>query len=282
MKNVTISDWTQFGEGGFGDSYYHNTDPSLMLKMYKPCRNQNLAEQEFKRANAVYGMGIPTPKALEQVTDGERSGIIFERLQEKKSFSRLIADDPSCLDESIAEFARIARQLHSTPCRTDLFPSQKEVIYDAVHDCQLIEDDQKNPMLQAIEDMPDATTCLHGDFHIGNAVRSLGRSYYIDLGDFAYGDPRLDIAEFKLPVFLMNEERTLEIFHMSKELFVKCWKTFLCCYYGVSTETEVDEIDKSLNRFLAINIAFMATKVSSTKYLYPIALKLLDSRELKK
>ena len=275
MTKVNISDWKQFGEGGFGDSYYHVTDPSLMLKMYKANRNQDLAEQEFQRANAVYDIGIPTPRALEQVTDGERSGIIFERLQEKKSFSRLVAENPLYLEEGMAEFARMSRHLHSTQCRTDLFPSQKEVIYNAVHDCPLIEEAQKPVMLKAIEELPDATTCLHGDFHIGNAVRSLGKSYFIDLGDFAYGDPRLDIAEFKLPVFLMREERTQEIFHMSKELLQRCWKSFLGYYYETSSEAEIDEIDNSLNRLLAIDIAFMATKISSTKNLYPIALKLL-------
>ena len=274
-KHIVLSDWTKFGEGGFGESYNHVSNPDIMLKLYIANRPQELAVQEYERAAAVCAMGITTPRPLELVEYEGRSGIVFERLKEKKSFSRLVADDPEHLEEYIAEFAGAAREFHLTPCDKDNFASQKDLIYKAIENCSLMPAEHKAAFLKAVSELPDADTCLHGDFHIGNAVRSQGRTYFIDLGDFAYGDPRLDIAEFKLPVFLMNEERTQEIFHMSKDLLVRCWKTFLKHYYGAQSDEEIQALDNSLNHFLAVNIAFMSTKVSSTSYLSGIAFRLL-------
>ena len=276
-RQIDITEWTRFGEGGFGESYNHVSNPDIMLKLYIASRPQELAVQEYERAAAVCAMGITTPEPLELVECEGRSGIIFERLKAKKSFSRLVADDPQHLEEHIAEFARAAREFHSTPCNKNIFSPQKDLIYRAIEECAIMPVAHKAAFLKAVSELPDADTCLHGDFHIGNAVRSEGRTYFIDLGDFAYGDPRLDIAEFKLPVFLMNDARSQEVFHMSKNLLGLCWKTFLKHYYGTESEKQTEAIDRSLNLFLAIDIAFMATKVSSTDYLSSIAFKLLTA-----
>ena len=274
-RQIDLSEWVKFGEGGFGESYNHVSDQDIMLKLYIASRPQELAVQEYERAAAVCAMGIASPRPLEVVEYEGRSGIIFERLKEKKSFSRLVADDPQHLEEYIAEFARAAREFHSTPCNKAVFGSQKELIYKAIENCSVIPAEHKEAFLKAVSGLPDASTCLHGDFHIGNAVRSQGRTYFIDLGDFAYGDPRLDIAEFKLPVFLMNDARTQEIFHMSKDLLLRCWNIFLKHYYDTESEERLKAIDDSLNIYLAVNIAFMATKISATTHLSGIAFSLL-------
>ena len=275
-KQIDLSEWVKFGEGGFGESYNHVSDQDIMLKLYIASRPQELAVQEYERAAAVCAMGIPSPKPIELVEYEGRSGIIFERLKEKKSFSRLIADDPQHLEEHIAEFARAAREFHSTPCNKAVFGSQKELIYKAIENCSVMPAEHREAFLKAVSGLSDTSTCLHGDFHIGNAVRSQGRTYFIDLGDFAYGDPRLDIAEFKLPVFLMNDARTQEIFHMSKDMLEKCWNTFLKHYYNTEDAGQLKAIDDSLNIFLAIDIAFMATKISKTTHLSGIAFSLLQ------
>ena len=44
-------------------------------------------------------------------------------------------------------------------------------------------------MRQFVRSVPEAITCLHGDMHIGNVITDGMRDYWIDLGDFAYGNP---------------------------------------------------------------------------------------------
>lgn len=56
MRTIDINDWIPFGEGGFGESYYHKSDRSIMLKMYMKDTDSVLAEREFERARAVLEM----------------------------------------------------------------------------------------------------------------------------------------------------------------------------------------------------------------------------------
>ena len=98
-NTVNLQEWEPFGGGGFGTSYYNKTDDSVMLKLNKPSVSEGTARQEFLRSKAVYEMGIPSAKPLEYVTDGQRYGMIVERIQGKESFGRIIADHPERLEE---------------------------------------------------------------------------------------------------------------------------------------------------------------------------------------
>lgn len=275
MRTIDINDWTPFGEGGFGESYYHKSDRSIMLKMYMKDTDSVLAEREFERARAVLEMGILTPEAIELVTDGSCKGIIFERLIDKKSFNRIVGDDESAMEQSAFEFARCAKLLHSTPCNTACFKPQKELISKAIRDCAEISDADKQTIFTAIERVPNGATCLHGDFHFGNAILSRGKTYFIDLGDFAYGDPRLDLGEMKMAVTLPPPKYIEMLDHMPKERILRYWKTFLKYYFDESDPAKIDEIDQSLTFYMGINTAFMATKKNLTQSLIPAALKMI-------
>lgn len=71
-----------------------------------------IPEREFQRSLSLYEMGVSCPKVIELVTDGERYGIIVEKVDGKKSFARIISEDPEQLEPLAKEFAREARQLH--------------------------------------------------------------------------------------------------------------------------------------------------------------------------
>ena len=42
------------------------------------------------RARAVFEMGVPTPEPLQLVTDGERRGVEYELIRDKRSLPRLL------------------------------------------------------------------------------------------------------------------------------------------------------------------------------------------------
>ena len=109
-----------------GESYNHKDDPGIMLKLY-PIDWTRLAKKEYDRAGKAYALGIPTPepKALVTVPDG-RTGIIFQRIQGKKSYARAIGDDPSRTEELATRLAALCKTLHSTKVNMDELPSTKE------------------------------------------------------------------------------------------------------------------------------------------------------------
>ncbi len=106
-----------------GESYNHKDDPGIMLKLY-PIDWTRLAEKEYDRAVKAFALGVSTPEAkdLVKVPDG-RMGIIFQRIQGKKSFARAVGDDPSRTEELATRFATLCKTLHSTRVNKEELPS---------------------------------------------------------------------------------------------------------------------------------------------------------------
>ena len=75
---IDLNEYERVGEGANGASYNHKTNPDIMLKIY--FRNFEAAEKELELAQKVYAMGIPTPEPGDLITDGERMGIRFRRI----------------------------------------------------------------------------------------------------------------------------------------------------------------------------------------------------------
>ena len=87
------------------------------------------AEREFLTARAVFEMGIPTPEPYQLVTDGQRRGVEYEVIRNKRSFTRIISQEPERLEEISLVFARMARELHATKADTSRFSSIKERLH---------------------------------------------------------------------------------------------------------------------------------------------------------
>ena len=102
---IDLNEYERVGEGANGASYNHKSDPNIMLKLY--LRNFEAAEKELELAKKVYAMGIPSPEPGDLVTDGERMGIRFRRMQGKRSYSRACGDEPERTEEYAREFAQL-------------------------------------------------------------------------------------------------------------------------------------------------------------------------------
>jgi hypothetical protein len=92
-----------FGGGYNGDSYY-GADGDDMLKLYTQAAPAAECEQEKRYARMAFLAGIPTPLSGELVTADGRRGVTFERIQGKKSISRLLADNPDKIEQVCSGF----------------------------------------------------------------------------------------------------------------------------------------------------------------------------------
>ena len=124
-ETIDLNDYVQTGEGGTSLTYTHKMRPT-MAKLFNLVNEAELAEREFQTARAVFEMGIPTPEPLRLVTDGERRGVEYELISNKRSFTRIISQEPERLEEISLTFARMARELHATKADTSRFMSVKE------------------------------------------------------------------------------------------------------------------------------------------------------------
>ena len=192
-QKIELSDYVRSGEGGTAVSYTHKTRNTL-AKLYNPGFEADRAKAEFYTARTVFEMGLPTPEPLRLVTDGERYGAEYELVKGKRSFTRIISEEPGRLEEISLTFAEWARRLHATPVPPGRLRSYKEVLIQFYKEKTLVPEAYKQKALAFLETVPDAPTCLHGDLQIGNIITDGDRTLWIDVGEFSHGTPEWDIS----------------------------------------------------------------------------------------
>lgn len=239
---VNLLEYEHTGEGANGESYHHKTDPNVMLKLYNANAPFAIITKELECAQKVFDLGLPTPKPGMLVTDGKRYGIRFHRILNKQSFSRAIGDHPEQVEHYAREFAKMCHQLHSTRCDTSLFENVKDRYKKDLSENPFFTADEKQKISKFIDSTPDTDTAIHGDLQFSNVITDGTRNFFIDLGDFAYGNPLFDLGMVLLTSRYDSDEFVEEVFHMTNETAGKFWKFFVSEYFG----PDVDPEQKSL------------------------------------
>lgn len=249
---IDLNEYERTGEGANGASYNHKTDKSVMLKMY--FRNFEAAERELEVAKKVYEAGIMSPEPGDLVTDGERMGIRFRRIDGKKSYARACGDNPERTEEYAREFAQLCKRLHATRVDTAQFENVKHRLYDLLKANPFFSEEEKQKIHNFIANAPDTDTAIHGDLQFGNGifVEEDGKrtSYFIDLGDFCYGYPMFDIGMVYLCCCLNDEAWTREQYHMSNATAKRFWDAFVSEYFG--PEADMEQVMKEVKIYAGL------------------------------
>ena len=249
---INLNDYVRTGEGANGASFNHKTDPSIMMKLY--FRNYEAAALELEWAKKVYALGIPTPEPGDLVTDGERVGIRFRRLIGKRSYSRACGDEPERAEEYGAEFARLSKKLHSVHVDITQFEACKQRYYKMLADNPDFTPEQKQKIHDYIAAVPDTDTALHGDLQFGNGIFTekdgVRTPYFIDLGDFCYGNPMFDVGMVYLCACLNDASSTMEVTLMPNATSARFWNGFAKEYFG--PDADMDEVMKQVKIFAGL------------------------------
>lgn len=273
MKTIDINDWVLSGGGGAGVSYFHKTDPSLILKMDNREVSLEEVEKSLETARIVYNLGIPTPEPGEVVFDGERYGQIFHRIQNKVSYARLIGQKPELIPALAHEFAVIIKKLHSTKAKGSGLRSIKEIYGDFVLGNPYRPQELKDRAMALLASLPEADTCVHGDLHYGNIIKADGKDYLIDISSFGYGHPYFDFSMIaairKLAPF--NADVHQNLFHHSMEQSDLFWDCFNKEYFG--RDITAAQVEQEVFPYLVIRMLTMETE--SQRPLPPPAIELV-------
>lgn len=255
-QKIELSDYVRSGEGGTAVSYTHKTRNTL-AKLYNPGFEADRAREEFHTARAVFEMGLPTPEPLRLVTDGERYGAEYELVKGKRSFTRIISEEPGRLEEISLTFAEWARRLHATPVPPGRLRSYKEVLIQFYKEKTLVPEAYKQKALAFLETVPDAPTCLHGDLQIGNIITDGDRTLWIDVGEFSHGTPEWDISIMWIMGVRMGEERANSLFHLTSEQMRAHWNFFLPAYLGTSDPQILGQYTRRLIPYYAAKVPYV-------------------------
>ncbi len=250
---IDLDEYEYAGEGANGASYNHRKNPSLMMKLYNESAPFEIIVNELELAQKVYQAGIPTPKPGDFVTDGNgRYGIRFERIPDKISFSRAVGNEPHRVEEFAREFARMCKQLHNTQLPENIFPDIKEVNLKLLNDNPYFSPEERTKVADFIQNTPNGNTAIHGDLQFSNVITSHGKNYFIDLGDFACGNPLFDLGMVLLCCCYDEEEFLREVFHMEPDTARKFWIYFAKEYFG--EDCDLIAIDKMLRPYAGLKV----------------------------
>jgi Mn2+-dependent serine/threonine protein kinase len=243
---ITLSEWTQVGEGYNGQAFVSDAHPGVLLKLVR--REMGAArkvEQEFYASKAAFELGIPTPQVYGIVRDGADHGYLCQAIAGKRSISRLCADHPERIPGYAAMMAEYGHMLHSIPVRVSAYiPSMKGLLLQALAASPLVTDARREQLNAVVLDMPDTGTCLHGDFQPGNLILADGKPYWIDLGWLAQGWYMMDLAHlYKMMVEDSVIPQVQELTHMSREQMIEFWNAFARAYTG---SDDVEALNRKL------------------------------------
>ena len=259
QHRIDLNDYEQSGDGFTAVSYNHR-DGHTMIKLYNDFMPAEAAISELRCARAVVRMGIATPMPGRLVTDGKRIGAEFERINPKRSFARAISQEPERLEEYAVRFAHHCKLLHSIECDQSVFGPADRVAHKVIDDCPYFDDAQKAVMHQFVDSVPSASTCLHGDMHIGNMITNGEHDYWIDLGDFGWGNPLFDNGMLYLACKCNDEQLTQRLYHVSNDQMAQVWNIFVREYYGARSPEECAKVDESCKPFAALRLMYYGTR----------------------
>ena len=254
-EQIDLGNYVRSGEGGQGVAYTHKSEKRL-AKLFNPGFDATLAMEEFKAATEAFEAGIPTPRPFRLITDGSRVGTEYELVENKRSFCRIISEEPERMQEISLRFAKDCKALHAMPADTTRIPSMKARMQAFYHRDDVAPKVVKDWALEVLEGIPDTPTCLHGDMQIGNIITDGQRDLWIDIGQFAYGAPEWDLALCWRVSLMSDPKMTDALFHLTPEQMQKHWGIFACAYHG-ATPQDLGGFVQAYLPYAAIKSAYM-------------------------
>ena len=265
LQKINLDDYIQTGEGGTALTYNHK-DGKTLAKLFVSSIAADNAIREFRTGQVVYDLGVLTPKPIRLITDGERYGAEYELIQPKRSFTRIISQEPDQLVPLSERFAVLAKQLHQTSADTTRLPDMRELASTWIDRLVDFPDELKRRFHRFIDTVPSTPTCLHGDLHIGNIITDGSRDLWIDVGDFAYGVPEWDLGMMYYSSHFLSAERADNIYHLDNDTLKAHWDAFATVYYGTDSKEALDAEIRKLHPFIATKMAFFISKLTEGKH----------------
>ena len=263
-REASIEKATLAGDGYTSVTYFTN-DNDAMIKLYYDFVNDDELLREKRYSLEAFKLGIPTPISGDLLDVDGRKGIIFERIKTKTSFARALANDYSRLNELAKDFAELGKGLHNTKTNKSAFPNVKSTYKKYVDYFEGLTEEEKTKIKSFIDKVEDRDTCLHGDFHFGNAIiTSDNQKLFIDMSDFSYGNPLFDLGTMYFVTHNDKDNHSERIFHSPNAILKEFYEHFMKYYWP---DKSIEEADALLKPFAALTVIHFASKAKQQPWM---------------
>jgi len=226
-------------------------DEDTMLSTYAP--DYPLAAVDFERNNAREELvaGVPVIIPFETVRVGEGYGVVFEA-HNSKSVAEILRDSP---DEQTArtygaKLGAVLREVHAIDGAGTTLASKKAQDVKRIQEVVasgLFTADEMQSALDLYDELPDATTVLHGDLTPIYTVERDGDLLFIDMMDAGVGHPILDLAASYTAYVMfgaVSQDLAMRLFGVSAPLLAAMWQAMFKTYVG---EVDAKDFELKLN-----------------------------------
>lgn len=121
-----------------------------------------------------------------------------------------------------------------------------------------------------IKETPKVSRCLHGDMQTGNLIINDNGAYFIDLGEFACGNPLYDLGCYFYFCHYLPDDYLLAAHYMNAASMHKCWDVFAKYYFGADTPEKLASVDARVKPYVLFPILdyeHMMAESENLKYL---------------
>lgn len=191
-RRISVEGCEVIGRGSNGLVY--RLDPDTIIKVYlnPDCLPDIHREREL--AKKAFVLGIPTAIPYDVVKVGEGFGSVFELLN-ARSLTKILASDPSRLDEVVKIYVDLLKKIHSTEIKAGDMPDMKQVALGWVRDVRdRLAPEKWEKLNSLVEAVPDDLHMIHGDYHTKNVMVQNGESLLIDMDTLCCGNPVFEFA----------------------------------------------------------------------------------------
>jgi uncharacterized protein (TIGR02172 family) len=173
----------------------HAWGEGQVLKLFQPWADRGMVEYEQRLAQTVIAAGVKAPAVGEIVSQGERLGLVYERVNAESLLKRLMAHPWQA-----RQYARQMAELHAAmhAARAPDLPPMHERLAWKIRRAKPLSEALRQAALTALEKLPQDDAVCHGDFHPDNILVTARGLMVIDWIDATAGHPLGDFARSEL------------------------------------------------------------------------------------
>ncbi|MCU6707436.1 phosphotransferase [Paenibacillus sp. J5C_2022] len=162
-----------------------------MLKLYKIGFPKQAIDEEYLNSQYVYALGAAAPEPYERVENGERYGIVFQKVDGTTVLQQIVNDPPN-IEQYAYMLAETHVQLHQMSADR-MERKQKAALAQQIAKTNRLTRAEKDAVRGHLERLPDGMQLCHGDYHPGNVIAGR-KSWVIDWMSGMSGHPCGDVA----------------------------------------------------------------------------------------
>ena len=250
LRSVSVDGLEIIGKGATGSVY--RIDADTIIKVFNKNVSLTMINNESRKAKNAFVFGVPTAISYDTVRVGECYGVIYEMLNEEDLLN-VIRKDKAHLVEYVKNFAVKMRQMNEIEV-DDKFDDAKSATIQFLGHLEgiLCTAEEVEKLRAIIANVPDRSTFIHGDAHLGNVMLQNGEYMFIDLSSSGQGHPIFDMVSmywgFKMGQYMSEESkeaRELTRGFTFDELAL-IWDTYLKNYLGTEDTEFLKKAEEQL------------------------------------